>query len=91
MSNNNENKPNKKQLSPEKYAYLRAEAEAPYKGLRKFIYFAFGASGAIGAFIFFAQLLAGKNVSENIYNLFIQIAVITLMIFLYRWEDRKNK
>ena len=91
MNNNRQNNPNKKQISSEKYAYLRAEAEAPYKGFRKFIYFAFGASGAIGAFIFFAQLLAGKNVSDNIYNLFIQITVIALMIFLYRWEDRKDK
>ncbi len=87
---NNQNNRNIKQINPEKYAYLKAEAEAPYKGLRKFIYFAFGASGAIGAFIFFAQLLAGKNVSDNIYNLFVQIAVITLMVFLYRWEDRKK-
>lgn len=88
--NNNQNNRNIKQTNPEKYAYLKAEAEAPYKGLRKFIYFAFGASGAIGAFIFFAQLLAGKNVSDNIYNLFVQIAVIALMIFLFRWEDRKK-
>lgn len=89
MNNNNNNR-NNQQLNSEKYAYLKAEAEAPYKGLRKFIYFAFGASGAIGAFIFFAQLLAGKNVSDNIYNLFVQIAVIALMIFLFRWEDRKK-
>lgn len=88
--NNNSNNRNNQQLNSEKYAYLRAEAEAPYKGLRKFIYFGLGASGAIGAFIFFAQLLAGKNVSDNIYNLFVQIAVIFLMIFLYRWEDRKK-
>ncbi len=31
------NSPNPK-LSPEKYARLKAEAQAPYKGLRKFIY-----------------------------------------------------
>ena len=80
----------KNNLDPEKYAYLKAEAQAPYKGLRKFIYFAFGASGAIGAFIFFIQLIAGKNVNENIGNLLIQIVVIALMIFLYRWEDRNK-
>ena len=77
-------------MTPEKYAFLKAEAEAPYKGLRKFIYIALGASGAIGAFIFFIQLIAGKNVTENISNLLIQLTVIALMVFLFRWEDRKT-
>ncbi|MBD2395733.1 DUF3493 domain-containing protein [Cyanobacterium aponinum FACHB-4101] len=90
MNNNSDNQKNNK-LSSEKYAYLKAEAQAPYKGLRKFIYLGLGASGAIGAFIFFAQLLAGKNISDNIYNLFVQITVIAIMVFLYRWEDRKKK
>ncbi|BAQ63419.1 DUF3493 domain-containing protein [Geminocystis sp. NIES-3709] len=77
-------------INKEKYAYLKAEAEKPYKGFRKFIYFGLGASGAIGAFIFFIQIIAGKNVSDNIPNLLIQIAVISLMIFLFRWENRDN-
>ncbi len=85
------NKPNnKKKLNAEKYAYLKAEAQAPYKGLRKFIYIAFGASGAIGAFIFFLQIIAGKNTPDNTMNLFVQIVVISLMVFLYRWEDRQK-
>lgn len=87
--NNSENSRNgKASLNSEKYAYLKAEAEAPYKGLRKFIYFSLGASGAIGAFIFLTQLIAGKNVEANIPNLLIQLAVIALMVFLFRWEDR---
>ena len=77
-------------LTPEKYAFLRAEAEAPYKGFRKFIYFGIGASGAIGAFVFFVQIIAGKNVSDSLGNLAIQLAVIALMIFLFRFEDRKK-
>lgn len=80
----------KKEFNNEKYKYLKAEAEKPYKGLRKFIYFGFGASGAIGAFIFFVQIIAGKNVSENIPNLLIQIAVIALMVFLFRLENRNE-
>ncbi|NCO73677.1 MAG: DUF3493 domain-containing protein [Cyanobacteria bacterium] len=95
MNNNFKNedkKTNKNNLNAEKYAYLKAEAEAPYKGFRKFIYFGIGASGAIGAFIFSIQLIAGKNVANNIPNLLIQIAVVALMIFLFRWEERaKNK
>ncbi|MBF2056081.1 MAG: DUF3493 domain-containing protein [Cyanobacterium sp. T60_A2020_053] len=82
---------NQKNLTPEKYAYLKAEAQAPYRGLRKFIYFGFGASGAIGAFIFFVQLLAGKNVQQNLPNLLIQISIISLMVFLFRWENRQVK
>lgn len=80
----------KLKLGAEKYAYLKAEAEAPYKVLRKFIYFAFGASGLIGGFIFFAQLIAGKNVGDNFPNFALQIGVVALMIFLFRWEDRKS-
>ncbi len=30
-------------MSPEKYQRLRAEAQAPYKGLRKFVYGTFAA------------------------------------------------
>ena len=33
------------QLSPEQYTRLKAEAMAPYRGLRQFIYIGFGASG----------------------------------------------
>ncbi|NET47275.1 MAG: DUF3493 domain-containing protein, partial [Merismopedia sp. SIO2A8] len=59
-SNSSNSQPNSRnnprQLSPEKYARLKAEAKAPYRGLRKFIYFTFGASGFIGALIFLAQL-----------------------------------
>lgn len=88
---NNFNKQNNNNLDPEKYAYLKAEAQAPYKGFRKFIYFGIGASGAIGAFIFFIQIIAGKNISDNIPNLLIQLAVIALMIFLFLRENRSNK
>ncbi len=91
QANNKTKINNRKQLSPDKYAYLKAEAQAPYKGLRKFIYIGFGASGAIGAFIFFVQILAGKNIQENIPNLLIQFAVIGLMIFLFRLENRTKK
>ncbi len=73
-------------LGAEKYANLKAEAQAPYRVLRKFIYFGFGASGLIGAFIFFLQMIAGKNISQNLPNLALQIGIVTLMIFLFRWD-----
>ncbi len=77
-------------LSAEKYAYLKAEAKAPYKGLRKFFYLAFAASGFIGALIFLSQLIAGRNISSNLPNLALQLGVIALMVGLFRWEESKK-
>lgn len=85
------NKQRKSKLSPEKYQQLRAEAKAPYRGLRKIIYFTFAASGFIGAVIFLAQLAAGTSVSSTLPNLGLQIGIITLMIFLYRWENKAEE
>ncbi len=78
----------KEPLSPEKYARLRAEAKAPYRGLRKTIYVTFGASGLIGAFVFFAQLAAGRDVATALPNLALQIGIIALMVLLFRWEKK---
>ena len=80
----------KSKFSPEKYARLKAEAAAPYRGLRKFIYFGFGASGFIGAFIFLAQLAAGKDVGATLPNFALQVGVVALMVFLFRWEQSKE-
>ena len=79
-----------KGMSPEKYKRLMAEAQAPYKGLRKFVYGAFGASGAIGAFIFLTQVLAGRDVGTALPNLLLQVGVVALMVFLFRLENRKS-
>lgn len=79
-----------KGLSPEKYARLRAEVKAPYKGLRKFIYISFGASGLIGAFIFLTQLLAGREVGAALPNFALQIGVVALMVWLFRLESRAS-
>ncbi|HEY9896660.1 MAG TPA: DUF3493 domain-containing protein [Candidatus Sericytochromatia bacterium] len=79
------------QTDPEKYAFLKAEAEAPYRGLRKFVYVAFAASGLIGAFIFVTQLLAGQEVSNTLPNLAIQIGVVALMIWLLRLEGKAER
>ncbi|MBW4485309.1 MAG: DUF3493 domain-containing protein [Tildeniella torsiva UHER 1998/13D] len=75
-------------MSREKYARLKAEAQAPYKSLRKFIYGAVGASGAIGAFVFFTQLLAGRDVSSALPNLGVQLGVIGIVVLLFRLEKK---
>ncbi|BAZ08022.1 DUF3493 domain-containing protein [Calothrix sp. NIES-3974] len=78
-----------KQIKPEVYARLKAEAAAPYKGLRQFLYIGFAASGLIGGFIFFMQILAGRDVENAMTNLGVQIAVVALMIFLWKRENRR--
>lgn len=67
---------------------LKNEAMNPYRGLRQFIYIGAGASAFIGAFIFFFQLLAGRNIASTIPNLGIQLGVVALMVILWRWENR---
>lgn len=76
-------------MSPEKYARLRAEAKAPYKGLRQVIYGTAGASGAIGAVIFLTQLLAGRDVSQAWPNLLVQLGVLGVVVVLFRWEGKR--
>lgn len=79
--------PTLKIMNQKKYEYLRREANAPYRSLRKFIYLVFGASGTIGGLIFFLQILAGKgNLAESLPNLAIQLGVVGLMVWLFRLE-----
>jgi len=82
------NSSNPRNLDPEIYARLRAEAKAPYRGLRRFIYIGFGASGAIGGFVFLAKILAGQQLSETVPNFALQVGVVALMVWLYRLENR---
>lgn len=89
---NSKNSTSKRQLSSEQYARLKAEAASPYRGLRKFVYLAFGASGLIGAFIFVLQLLAQKTSLEvGLPSLALQVGVVALMVFLWRWEENRQK
>jgi hypothetical protein len=71
-------------LSPEKLEKLREEARAPYRGLRFFIYLTFGLSGFIGALIFLAQLIAGRDVGAAFPNFALQVGVVALMVWLAR-------
>jgi hypothetical protein len=69
-------------LPSEKYARLREEARAPYRGLRLLIYGVFGASGLIGAVVFLAQLIAGRDVANALPNFALQTGVVALMVWL---------
>ncbi|MBM0741625.1 DUF3493 domain-containing protein [Phormidium sp. CLA17] len=79
------------QNEPEKYAHLRAEAAAPYRGLRRFFYASCAASGAIGGFIFVIQLLAGRGMENTGLNLAVQVGVVALMIWFWRLENRAEQ
>lgn len=82
----NSPKNSRPKLDTQKYAKLKAEAKAPYKGLRQFFYLAFGASGFIGAIVFLAQLAAGRDVVRALPNFALQLGVIVLMVSLFRLE-----
>ena len=92
-SKNRKLKPNinPQKLSPEKYARLRAEAKAPYRGLRKFIYVAVGGSGFIGGVVFLAELAAGREIGTALPNLALQIGVVALMVWLFRLEQKAER
>ncbi|MBU6229955.1 MAG: DUF3493 domain-containing protein [Cyanobacteria bacterium REEB459] len=75
-------------LKPDQYTRLRAEAKAPYRGLRKVIYATAGASGAIGALIMVTRLIAGAEVGPILPNLGIQLAVLLGVVLLFRLESR---
>ncbi|MDR7897385.1 MULTISPECIES: DUF3493 domain-containing protein [unclassified Thermosynechococcus] len=65
---------------------LRAEAAAPYRGLRRVFYAVFAASGLMGAFILGLKGLAGTAGNDLVWNLALQIGVVALMVALWRWD-----
>jgi Low psii accumulation1 / Rep27 len=85
------NPKNPRNIDPALYAQLQAESKAPYRGLRKFVYFACGTSGAIGGVVFLTQLMAGRDVGNALPNFALQIGVVALMVALFRWEQRSSK
>ncbi|BAZ29100.1 hypothetical protein NIES4074_15380 [Cylindrospermum sp. NIES-4074] len=80
----------KNSLNAKQYSRLKAEMATPYRGLRQLVYVGFGASGFIGAFVFFFRLLAGREVESTLPNLALQLGVVALMVFLWRWDRSKD-
>lgn len=76
-----------KSFTPEEYDRLRSELKSPYRGLRRYVYIGFAASGAIGAFIFLTQLTSGQDTARTFANFALQVGIVTLMIWLLR-RDR---
>lgn len=84
-------KPLSRQRSREDQVRLLAELEAPYRGVRKFIYGAVAVSGGLGAFVFLFRVLAGRELNESIPNLLLQMGVLVGAISLIRLENRWGK
>lgn len=75
-------------MDEEMLSRLKAEALAPYRGLRQLIYLTFAASALIGGFIFLFKLLAGQEINSALPNLALQISVFAFMVWLFRLEQR---
>ncbi len=78
-----------KNIDPALLQRLKAEAQSPYRSLRRFFYLALGASGFIGGIVFLAKAAAGKELETTLPNLALQVGVVVLMVTLYRWEGKK--
>jgi len=76
---------------PSRLKQANTEPTDRLRGLRQFVYVAFGASGFIGALVFLAQLLAGRNVGAALPNCALQVGVVALMVWLFRLEQRASR
>ncbi|MCP9855731.1 MULTISPECIES: DUF3493 domain-containing protein [unclassified Synechococcus] len=72
-------------LDPELRERLLAEAKAPWKGLRRVLWFAFAASGAIGLATMAMRASAGSEVASG--DLLIQLSAC-IGFGLLIWRDR---
>jgi hypothetical protein len=67
-----------------------AQILAPYRSLRLWIYGVAGISGSIGGLIFGLQVLAGREISTALPNLGLQVGIVSLCVWLWRWEKKRQ-
>jgi hypothetical protein len=79
------------ETDPAKFAALKVEAASPFRNLRLFFYAGFGMSGLLGAFVFFFRILAGRELDTTIPNFGLQMGLVALMVWLFRWESRVKR
>ena len=75
-------------IDPELKRKLLKESQAPFKGLRKILWIAFGGSAFLGLLIMLAKIANGTELQQN--NLFIQLAACVIfptLLFLERNKD----
>jgi hypothetical protein len=77
-----------RQTNPEKFAALTAEAQAPFRSLRLFIYGSCAVSAGFGGLIIGLGILAGKDLSTAIPNFAVNSGVVALMVWLFLRENK---
>ncbi|NJK28559.1 MAG: DUF3493 domain-containing protein [Coleofasciculaceae cyanobacterium SM2_3_26] len=78
-------------FTPEQFERLKAEANAPYRPLRQFVYFAFAASGFLGGFVLLSRWVSGQDpVGTALPNVALQVGVVALMVWLFRLDREKS-
>jgi Low psii accumulation1 / Rep27 len=83
------NSPSPQQISAAQLERLRAEAKAPFRGLRRFFYGAFAGSAFIGAFVFLLKAIARENLTETLPNLLLQLVIGGLMVLLLQKDSAR--
>jgi hypothetical protein len=74
------------------YHKLKAEAKAPYRFIRWFLYLSLGSSGMIGGIILLMQIISGnKNIQQAFPDFFLQIGIACFMYWLFRQDRFKTK
>jgi Low psii accumulation1 / Rep27 len=77
-----------RQTNPEKFAALTAEAQAPFRSLRLFIYGSCAVSAGFGGLIIGLGILAGKDLSTAIPNFAVNSGVVALTVWLFLRENK---
>ncbi len=80
-----------RETNPEKYAALTAEAQAPFRSLRLFIYGSCVVSAGVGGLIIFLGILAGRNLETAIPNFAVNSGVVALTAWLFIKENNARK
>lgn len=80
-----------RQKDPNKYASLVAESQAPFRNLRLFVYAGCAVSGALGGFVFFFRILAGRDLATNLPNFAVQAGVVALTVWLFLKERQAKQ
>jgi hypothetical protein len=78
-------------LNDEQLARLRAEAAAPYRGLRQFLYIALAGSALLGAFVFLMKAITGEDLPHTLPNLLLQMGSVAILLWLWQREHSSNK
>ena len=75
-------------IDPELKKKLLKESQAPFRGLRRFLWLAFTGSAFLGLFIMLSKISSGNEVQQN--NLLVQLGACALFPFLLFLERNKE-